>query len=266
MIRRASDDRERRLRSDVTWREYQEQTAEVFRSFGFNTSVEEVLHGARSAHAIDVVVRFHSHGLNHLWICECKHWTRPVPQEKVDSLVSVADDVGAHHGICFAEAGFQAGAFRVASNRNITLTSLSDFRSGATEEMLNAELKAVSARALHCSQALDDWVESTFPGMEDRVAFLFGACPIGSLSTAARSLVDTIGRAITVGYPQLVGTVPVCEEHDRVFERLWGVYYTLGSVEVSSAGELLDTAAALVSVSEAVSQHLHAGRVPHPDD
>ena len=51
-----------------------------------------------------------------------------------------------------------------------------------------------------------------------------------------------------------------------MFELLWGVYYTLGRVEVSSVGELLDHAAALVSVSEAVSQHRHAGRVPHPDE
>jgi hypothetical protein len=48
----------------------------------------------------------------------------------VAALASVVQDVGADRGILLSETGFQAGAIRLASLSNITLTSLTELKDG----------------------------------------------------------------------------------------------------------------------------------------
>jgi len=122
------------LRSDVrhqwhtgrmtAWHDYQERAADFFRTLGMNANVDERLEGVRGQHDVDVAVRATRAGIQQLWVVECKLWRRPVTKAEVATLAHIVEDVGADRGIMLSETGFQAGAIRLASLSNITLTSL----------------------------------------------------------------------------------------------------------------------------------------------
>jgi hypothetical protein len=111
------------------WREYQQAVAAHFRQLGCVVAIEERIQGVRATHAVDVSVRFHQHGVDCLWIIECKLWKRRVRKENVMTLKSIVDDIGADRGIIFSENGFQSGALKAVSYTNILpVTSLEDFK------------------------------------------------------------------------------------------------------------------------------------------
>jgi hypothetical protein len=114
----------------TAWRDYQERAADIFRAHGLDANVEERVIGARGQHDVDVVVRTSRAGIEQLWVVECKWWRRSVSKLHVAALASVVQDVGADRGILLSETGFQAGAIRLASLSNITLTSLAELRDG----------------------------------------------------------------------------------------------------------------------------------------
>jgi restriction system protein len=114
----------------TAWRDYQERAADIFRAHGMDANVEERVTGARGQHDVDVVVRTSRAGIEQLWVIECKWWRRSVSKLHVAALASVVQDVGADRGILLSETGFQAGAIRLASLSNITLTSLTELKDG----------------------------------------------------------------------------------------------------------------------------------------
>jgi hypothetical protein len=111
------------------WRDYQEAVAAVFREQGCTARVEARVAGARGEHLIDVYVTFRQHGVECRWVVECKLWKKRVEKEKVLTLKSIVEDVGADRGIIFCENGFQAGARDAIRHTNILLvTSLDEFK------------------------------------------------------------------------------------------------------------------------------------------
>jgi hypothetical protein len=110
----------------MNWRQYQNEVATLFRAAGCDAKVEEIVEGARGAHAIDVYVTFKQYGINSVWIVECKYWNRRVSKEKVMALSGIVADCGADKGIIISKNGFQSGAVRAASKTNIILTSLEE--------------------------------------------------------------------------------------------------------------------------------------------
>jgi len=122
------------------WREYQEESAELFRSLGLEATTDERLEGTRGQHDVDVVVRSRRAGLDQLWIVECKRRNRRVEKLHVAALAQIVSDVGADRGILLSEVGFQSGAVRLASKSNVTLTCLADLRVEAAEELLMLRL------------------------------------------------------------------------------------------------------------------------------
>jgi hypothetical protein len=125
----------------TNWREYQERVADLFRELGCSAEVEASVEGVRATHDIDVWVVFERFGLEHRWAIECKYWDTPIPKEKVLTLKSIVDDVGADKGILVAESGFQPGARDAASSTNILLTTLSKLRSLAEHDLQRAILE-----------------------------------------------------------------------------------------------------------------------------
>ena len=67
----------------MKWQQFQDHTAEFFRSLGCHAQVEAKVTGARVEHKIDVWVRFNKFGLETKWVIECKDWNSTVPKEKV---------------------------------------------------------------------------------------------------------------------------------------------------------------------------------------
>lgn len=128
----------------TNWREYQEEVAEFFRAAGLGAETEVTVAGVRTSHDIDVLVKSEYMGVEVTWIVECKRWNKAIPKEKVFTLRSIVDDVGADRGFIMAEGGFQSGALEAALLTNVTLTSLDEMK-----ERLRFEISRVEAlRAL----------------------------------------------------------------------------------------------------------------------
>jgi|SRR5271165_832829 len=96
-----------------------------------DANVDERLEGARGQHDVDVVVRATRAGIQQVWVVECKLWRRSVTKLHVAALAQIVQDVGADRGIILSETGFQAGAIRLASLSNTTLTSLAELNASA---------------------------------------------------------------------------------------------------------------------------------------
>ncbi len=130
------------------WDEYQEETAEFFRSIGLEASTNVRLQGVRTSHDIDVVVRSNLFGFDLLWVIECKHWKEAVSKLHVLALREIVTDLGADRGILVSESGFQSGAIEAANLTNVQLTTLADLKSSATSALGMARLRDIQGRVL----------------------------------------------------------------------------------------------------------------------
>jgi restriction system protein len=128
------------------WHVYEEQAGTFFRSLGLSAEVGKLVAGARAAHKIDVTVEFERWGLRHLWIVECKQHQRPIEKADVETLKSIASDVGASVALLLAESGFQPGAIAAARSTNVVLSSLTSLRERAADEVLAEALAGLEAR------------------------------------------------------------------------------------------------------------------------
>lgn len=90
----------------MNWREYQEKAAAFFRKQGCNAEVDAQIEGVRAKHKIDVYVSFFRYGIRCNWVVECKLWNSHVTKEKVLTLKSIVEDVGADRGLIISEEGF----------------------------------------------------------------------------------------------------------------------------------------------------------------
>lgn len=135
------------------WREYQDKVAIFLSQLGFEVQTDEVIRGARAAHAVDVSGRMRIAGLNLLWLVECKRWKRRVPKERVLAFRTVVEDIGGDRGLIFSESGFQIGAVRAAENTNVTLTSLEEFELSSATEVSSAKAKVLDERIATLMQA-----------------------------------------------------------------------------------------------------------------
>ncbi|MGD8174245.1 restriction endonuclease [Vibrio sp. TRT 21S02] len=132
----------------MDWREYQQETARVFRSLGCDAVVEKKVEGVRGEHDVDVFVTFKKLGITTTWIVECKFWNSAIPKEKILALQSIVKDVGADRGIFVSNSGYQSGAIKQATKSNITLTSLEDFLEGAQEEFNDLIVDTIESKLL----------------------------------------------------------------------------------------------------------------------
>lgn len=129
------------------WKDYQEETADLFRDLGCTVDTDAEISGARGKHLIDVSVRFSRFGLKQHWIVECKFWKSAVPKEKALALKSIVEDIGADRGILVSESGHQSGAFAAAQHTNMTLISLEGLREAARSELLSLGLSEIHRRS-----------------------------------------------------------------------------------------------------------------------
>lgn len=131
----------------MDWREYQNQTAELFRSIGCSADIERSVPGVRGQHVVDVWVTRNIYGLEHRWAIETKHWRKRVSKLHVVALKGIVDDVGADRGVLLSSSGFQAGAISMAERSNTTLSSLDDLRESVREELERYTLSSIEKKA-----------------------------------------------------------------------------------------------------------------------
>lgn len=129
-----------------SWSQYQEDAADFFRRLGLSAETNESLTGVRSTHDVDVVVRFERAGIPHLWVVECKDYSRAVEKEKPLVLRTIVDDVGADRGFLLCEKDFQRGAREVVEKTNILVTSLAELEAAGSDELFRVELANLEFR------------------------------------------------------------------------------------------------------------------------
>ena len=136
----------------MDWKNYQEEVAEFFRSIGLEAETDVSLQGVRTKHDIDVLVKSIHAGFEIVWIVECKHWTSKVSKLHVLALREIVNDLGADRGILLAEQGFQSGALEAAGLTNVHVTSLSELRNTASNEIFSMRLREIYDRLVHCEK------------------------------------------------------------------------------------------------------------------
>jgi hypothetical protein len=149
----------------MRWKDYEEQTAELFRKLDCDVEIGAAVRGARGKHKVDVWVRFNRFGIEAKWVIDCKFWRKPVTKEKVLALISVVNDVGADRGILVSQKGFQAGAVRAAEHTNITLTSLEELKQTAQNDLMLSALHTLETKATQLRYGLHElYSYETAPG------------------------------------------------------------------------------------------------------
>lgn len=125
----------------TNWRDYQEESAELFKSMGLEAATNVTVQGVRTKHNVDVVVKSHHAGFDITWLVECKHWKSPVSKLHVLALREIVSDTGADRGFLLCEVGFQSGALEAANLTNVRVTSLEDVRSTAGKDISAIRLR-----------------------------------------------------------------------------------------------------------------------------
>ena len=133
---------------NMNWKEYQKVVGDVFIKLGCDVKINKSIRGARGKHDIDVYVTFEIHGIECVWIIECKYWKESIPKEKVLVLQKIVEDVGADRGLLVSEAGFQSGAINSSNNTNITLSSLNELKKISKNELFTKLLNNMNDRII----------------------------------------------------------------------------------------------------------------------
>ncbi|QXI42629.1 restriction endonuclease [Pseudomonas wayambapalatensis] len=195
----------------MSWKKYQEDAAEIFRSIGWSAKVEAPVTGIRGTHKVDVLVSFKHHDIDCMWVVECKHWNSAVPKEKVLALKAIVDDLGADKGILISKKGFQSGAIQQAYKTNIHLTSLDTLKHDVQEEVMALRVRSVEKQIIALDAA---YKRLTAPSLNAPFAFLEHGIQgmDGQKAMVFAWLLDTVRKDMETYAPDTPLKVYRCDE------------------------------------------------------
>jgi hypothetical protein len=110
------------------WRGLQNMVARLFTELGCAVEIGKKVGLVRGFKEIDVDVRDPTSTPSSRYLCECKFWSKAVPQEVVHSFRTVVADCGAHRGFIISRTGFQSGAREAARNTNLELLTFNELQ------------------------------------------------------------------------------------------------------------------------------------------
>ena len=110
------------------WEELQDLVAQLFLETGCEAVVGKQVQLVRGQKEIDVWVQDPQTAPPSRYLCECKFWSRPIPQEVIHSFRTIVADYGAHRGFIISRVGFQAGAFEAVQNTNVDLLTFPELQ------------------------------------------------------------------------------------------------------------------------------------------
>lgn len=110
------------------WKDLQDRVGQLFLEIGCDVRISERIKLVRGEKEIDVTVRDPQMTPPSVYLCECKFWSKPVPQEVIHSFRTVLSDFGAHRGFIISRAGFQAGAKEAVKNTNLELFTFGELQ------------------------------------------------------------------------------------------------------------------------------------------
>jgi len=109
------------------WQHLQQRVATILHECGLQAETPKALETVRGRVEVDVYAVDPASSPPSVYLCECKLWSRNVPQAEVLAFRSVVGDVGAHHGLFISAHGFQQGAYEVVRGTNVTLVNWPEF-------------------------------------------------------------------------------------------------------------------------------------------
>jgi hypothetical protein len=112
----------------TSWTDLQNRVGQMFLELGCEVGIGTTVALVRGAKEIDVLVGDPHTAPPSEYLCECKYWARPIPQEIVHSFRTVVGDRGAHRGFIISKVGFQSGAFEAVRNTNLTLVTFTELQ------------------------------------------------------------------------------------------------------------------------------------------
>lgn len=110
----------------TSWLDLQNKVCKYLNQCGYHAESPKTIEMVRGKVEIDVFVTTDDESLPQ-FVCECKYWETPVPQEKVHAFRTVVQDSGSMLGIFISKAGFQKGAIEAADKSNVLLKDWDGF-------------------------------------------------------------------------------------------------------------------------------------------
>jgi len=115
-------------REPTDWEDLQNLVGQLFSELGCEVVVGVRVELVRGSKEVGVRVRDPQTSPASQYLCECKFWSKAIPQEVVHSFRTVVADYGAHRGFIISRAGFQAGAREAVENTNIDLVTFRELQ------------------------------------------------------------------------------------------------------------------------------------------
>lgn len=100
--------------------------AEKEKLVGFDIKHNVKVTAPDGVYQIDILATFQALGTTIKVIVECKQYQRPVSRDKVETLYSRINSLGANKGILMSTSGFQSGAIQFAKAHGIALLQVFD--------------------------------------------------------------------------------------------------------------------------------------------
>ena len=108
------------------WRDLQDKVCKYLNQAGYHAETAKTIELVRGKVEVDVFATTDDEMLKQ-FICECKHWDTPVPQEKIHAFRTVVQDSGSMLGIFISKTGYQKGAIEAARCSNVILKDWKGF-------------------------------------------------------------------------------------------------------------------------------------------
>lgn len=117
-----------RITSEVpnTWKDLQDKVCKYLNQCGYHAESPKTIELVRGKAEVDVYATTDDELLRQ-FICECKFWETPVPQEKIHAFRTVVHDSGSMLGIFISKEGYQEGAVKAAYCSNVVLKDWDGF-------------------------------------------------------------------------------------------------------------------------------------------
>jgi hypothetical protein len=125
----------------TSWQDLQNKVGQLFDEIGCTVRISERVSLVRGHKEIDVLATDSETAPSSIYAIECKNWSNRVPQEIAHSFRTVVSDLGAHHGFIVSREGFQAGAYEVVKNTNISLLTFTELQQLFVERWLASMAK-----------------------------------------------------------------------------------------------------------------------------
>lgn len=113
----------------ANWRDLQEKVAQLFEEMDYKIeSPRKVALAGRGKKEVDVYVKDQLASVNQIYLVECKHWGKNVPQDVAHSFKTVMEESGANTGFIISKVGFQSGARKAVRYTNIHLLTFEELQ------------------------------------------------------------------------------------------------------------------------------------------